>query len=296
MKKTILFVALIFILSNCVNKNNEYDAEGSFESVEITVSAEATGKILDLDITEGQKIDSGQKVGSIDSIQLYLMKLQLEKSVESVKSKSPDIKKQILVLEEQINKQKNERERINKLLKDGAATTKQLDDITAQITLLERQLEAQKSTLRKSQLSIDAQSSSMDMQIAQVEDKLAKCMIISPVSGTVLAKYTNAGEFANIGKPLFKVADLNDIFLRVYINSGQLSNIKLGQEVEVFADFGGDEIREYQGVIEWISSKSEFTPKNIQTKKERENLVYAIKIAVKNDGYIKLGMYGGVKF
>lgn len=296
MKNIILFVASIFILSNCINKNKEYDAEGSFESVEITVSAEATGKILDLDITEGQKIDSGQKVGSIDSTQLYLTKLQLEKSVESVKSKSPDIKKQILVLEEEINKQKAERERVKKLLKDGAATTKQLDDITAQITILERQLEAQKSTLRKSQLSIDAQSSSMDMQIAQVEDKLAKCMIISPVSGTVLVKYTNVGEFANIGKPLFKVADLDNIFLRVYINSGQLSNIKLGQEVKVFADFGGDKIHEYQGVIKWISSKSEFTPKNIQTKKERENLVYAIKIAVKNDGYIKLGMYGGVKF
>ena len=182
------------------------------------------------------------------------------------------------------------------MLHDGAATTKQLDDIESQIEILNNQLEAQKSSLTNSTLSLDAQSLSIATQIDAIEDKLEKSKIKSPISGTILSKYAQTGEFTTVGKPLFKVADMDNVYLRAYVTSAQLNKIKLGDNVTVFADYGGDNIREYQGTIEWIASKNEFTPKNIQTDDERENLVYAIKVAVKNDGYIKLGMYGGIRF
>lgn len=296
MKKEIICMSVCLLLFSCDREEKKYDSEGNFESVEITVSAESTGKILSLDIHEGQQLKIGEEVGSIDSVQLYLTKLQMEKSAQSVNSNRPDVKKQIAVLEAQVKKQKSERERLERLLKDGAATQKQMDDLNSQIVVLENQLTAQKSTLQNSVSSLTAQSSSIDMQIAQIDDKLAKCTVVSPVSGTVLAKYAYAGEFAAVGKPLFKMADIENVYLRAYFTSSQLMHVKIGQKVRTFADFGGDNVREYEGVVEWISAKSEFTPKNIQTDDERENLVYAVKISVINDGFIKLGMYGGVKF
>ncbi len=296
MKKVLLYSMIGFLSVTCHHNKNRYDAEGSFESTEVTVSAESTGKLLVFDIREGQKVVADQIVGVIDSVQLYLTKLQLQKNVESVTRTRPDVKKQISALEEQIKKQKSEHQRLQRLLEDGAATQKQMDDINSQIIVLENQLTAQQSTLQNSVSSLNAQGSGIDMQIAQINDKLAKCSIVSPVTGTVLAKYAEAGEFVATGKPLFKVADLNKVYLRAYVTSAQLSTIKLGQEVKVFADFGGGKVHEYKGVVQWISSKSEFTPKNIQTQDERENLVYAVKIAVQNDGYIKLGMYGGILF
>lgn len=296
MKHFPIILAACILAASCHTNKSKYDAEGNFESVEVTVSAESTGKILSFDISEGDRLTANQKVGSIDSIQLYLTKLQLEKSAQSVTSNRPDINKQIAAIEAQIRKQKTEQERLQRLFRDGAATEKQMDDINAQITVLENQLTAQKSTLQNSVSSLDAQSSSIDMQIAQISDKLAKCSITSPVSGTVLTKYAEAGEFAAMGKPLFKIADLDQVYLRAYLSSARISNIKIGQKVQVFADFGGDETHQYEGTIQWISSKSEFTPKNIQTDRERENLVYAVKISVVNDGFIKLGMYGGIKF
>ncbi len=294
MKKMIFVVFTAVLLSAC-QVERQYDASGNFEAAEITISAEATGRILALDIREGQEIIAGQKVGSIDSMQIYLSKLQLEKNILAVTKNRPDLQKQISALETQIRKQKTEQNRVQKLFNDGAATNKQLDDINAQIEILENQLEAQKSSLQNSVLSIDAQTSSIEMQIAQIEDKLAKCSVFSPISGTVLAKYVNVGEYVVTGKPLFKVADLHNIYMRAYLTSAQLSKIKIGQHVKIFADFGGNNTREYNGIIEWISSKSEFTPKNIPTDKELENIVYAVKITVKNDGYIKIGMYGRIK-
>ena len=222
--------------------------------------------------------------------------MQLAKNVESINSNRPDIKKQIASLESQIKKLTKERSRIENMLRDGAATTKQLDDIESQIEIVNNQLEAQKSSLTKSTLSLDAQTLSIETQIDIIDDKLEKSKIKSPIAGTVLTKYAQAGEFTAVGKPLFKIADLENLYLRAYVTSAQLSNIKLGDKVTVCANFGGDNIREYSGTIEWIAAKSEFTPKNIQTDNERENLVYAIKVAVANDGYIKLGMYGGIKF
>ena len=284
------------MISSCAETGSRYDAEGSFEAEEVTVSAEATGKIREFDLREGQKVLSGERLGCIDSVQLYLSKLQLEKSAKSVLSNKPDIAKQVAAQNAQMKKLLKEKARVENLLRDGAATRKQLEDIDAQIAVLKAQISAQKSALGNSASSIDAQSSSLEVQIAQIDDRIAKCRITSPVDGTVLSKYAQAGEFAAAGKPLFKVADLDRVFLRAYLTSAQLCALSLGQTVRVYADFGGDNVREYEGKVEWISPKSEFTPKNIQTADERENLVYAVKVAVRNDGYIKLGMYGGIKF
>lgn len=284
---------LLLILAGC-SRSESFDATGTFEATEITVSAEASGRILAFDVNEGDRIEQGQTVGTIDTVQLYLQKMQLERQIASVRSNRPDISKQVTALQEQIAQQENERTRVKRLLDDGAATTKQLDDIDATLKILNGQLEATLSTLRNNTASIDENSSSIELQIAQVEDRLAKCRIVSPVTGTVLAKYAETGELASTGRPLMKVADLDHIYLRAYFTSEQLAALQLGQEVTVTADFGADEQYEYPGHIIWIASESEFTPKNIQTRNTRANLVYAVKIAVENDGRLKIGLYGKV--
>ncbi|MDO4827165.1 MAG: efflux RND transporter periplasmic adaptor subunit [Bacteroidia bacterium] len=293
-KTALTLIAATALLVSCGGKGSRYDAEGSFESEEITVSAEATGKILEFGVREGQKVVCGEKLGCIDSLQLELAKLQLEKNIKAVRSSRPDVASQIAAQEAQLQTLRKEKTRIGKLFEDGAATGRQMDEVNSQISVLEAQIAAQKSTLGNSAVGVDAQSSSIELQIAQMEERISKCHIISPINGAVLTKYANAGEFASTGKPLLKIADLDDVFLRVYVTSAQLSGMRLGQKVRTFADFGGENVREYEGTVEWISSKSEFTPKNIQTADERENLVYAVKVAVKNDGFIKLGMYGGI--
>lgn len=296
MKKIILYIIIPIAISGCSNSNKEkYDANGTFESTEVNVSSEAIGKITRFDIEEGSEIKAGECIGNVDSTQLYLQKLQLQRNITSVRSNKPKVNTQIAALKEQIFKQETERKRIINLMKGNAATRKQLDDINSAIKVLTSQLAAQKSTLQNNVNSLDAQSSSIELQIAQINDKLNKCRITSPISGTVLDKYTEAGEMATVGKPLFKVTDLENVFLRIYITTPQLNNIKIGKQVLVFADYGKEK-KKYKGVISWISSKAEFTPKNIQTSDERENMVYAVKVAVKNDGFIKLGMYGYVRF
>lgn len=284
---------LLLILAGC-SRSESFDATGTFEATEVTVSAEAPGRILAFDVNEGDRIAQGQTVGTIDTVQLYLQKMQLERQIASVRSNRPDISKQVTALQEQIAQQETERTRVKRLLDDGAATTKQLDDIDASLKILNGQLEATLSTLRNNTASIDENSSSIELQIAQVEDRLAKCRIVSPVTGTVLAKYAETGELASTGRPLMKVADLDHIYLRAYFTSEQLAALQLGQEVTVTADFGADEQYEYPGHIIWIASESEFTPKNIQTRNTRANLVYAVKIAVENDGRLKIGLYGEV--
>ena len=284
---------LLLILAGC-SRSESFDATGTFEATEVTVSAEASGRILAFNVNEGDRIEQGQTVGTIDTVQLYLQKMQLERQIASVRSNRPDISKQVTALQEQIAQQEAERTRVKRLLDDGAATTKQLDDIDATLKILNGQLEATLSTLRNNTASIDENSSSIELQIAQVEDRLAKCRIVSPVTGTVLAKYAETGELASTGRPLMKVADLDHIYLRAYFTSEQLAALQLGQEVTVTADFGADEQYEYPGHIIWIASESEFTPKNIQTRNTRANLVYAVKIAVENDGRLKIGLYGEV--
>ena len=273
-----------------------YDAEGYFESTEVTVSAESSGKILYFNAEEGADVEAGTLLGCIDTVQLYLTRMQLAKSAESVLKNRPDIAKQVQAMKEQLKTLEREKDRVARLLADGAATQKQMDDIESQIAVVEVQLDAQETALENSVSSLDAQSSSIGMQIAQIDDKLAKCRISSPVSGTVLTKYAEAGEFVAAGRPLFKVADLDRVYLRAYVTSAQLSEIKIGQQVKVYSDYGKGYSKEYPGTVTWISSQSEFTPKNIQTDDERRNLVYAIKVAVGNDGLIKLGMYGGIVF
>ena len=294
MKRIFIYCALPLLTAAC-GRSGDFDATGTFEATEVVVSAEAAGRILRFDAEEGDVLEAGRQVGAIDTVQLYLQKLQLERQRASVVSNRPDIAKQAASLREQIAKQQTERRRVENLLRDGAATTKQLDDIDAQIKVLNGQLEAQLSTLRNNAASIDENSSSIDLQIARIEDQLAKCRIASPVAGTVLAKYSEAGELASVGRPLMKVADLDRIYLRAYFTSDQLAGLKLGQEVTVTADFGGDSRIDSPGRIVWIASESEFTPKTIQTRDSRANLVYAAKIAVENDGRLKIGLYGEVR-
>lgn len=294
MKRILFYSATLLTMVAC-GRGNDFDATGTFEATEVVVSAEAAGRILSFDAEEGDAVQAGRQIGAIDTVQLYLQKLQLERQRASVISNRPDIRKQAAALREQIAKQEIERSRVVNLLKDGAATTKQLDDIDASLKVLNGQLEALLSTLGNNTAAIDENSSALELQIAQIEDRLMKSRIASPISGTVLAKYSEQGELAAVGRPLMKVADMENVYLRAYFTSDQLSSLKIGQEVTVTADFGGDEQIDYSGRITWIASESEFTPKNIQTKSSRASLVYAVKIAVKNDGRLKLGLYGEVK-
>lgn len=280
MKRIWCYGLLSLLAVGCGNRD-DFDATGTFEATEVTVSAEANGRILCFDVEEGDSVEAAVPVGAIDTVQLYLQKLQLERQVASARSNRPDVRKQATALREQIAQQQTERRRVENLLKDGAATTKQLDDIDAQLKILQGQLDALLSTLHNNLASIDENSSAIELQIAQIEDRLSKCRIVSPVGGTVLAKYAEAGELAAVGRPLMKVADLGQVYLRAYFTSEQLSSLRLGQQVTVTADFGGDERIDYPGRITWIASESEFTPKSIQTRNSRANLVYAVKIAVK---------------
>lgn len=290
---TILTLATLFVA--CSHKD-DFDATGTFESTEVTLSTEAAGRILSLPVQEGDTICSGNQIGAIDSTQLYLSKLQLLKNIKSISASRPNVAKQIATTIEQIAKQKTEKKRVENLLRSNAATQKQLDDINSNIRVLESQLAAQKSSLQNSTESINAQMSALDIQIAQIEDKLSKCRIISPLNGIVCAKYAQAGELATVGKPILKIANLSQMYLRAYVSSEQLANLKIGQQVNVEAQFGRSNNRKYKGRIVWIASQSEFTPKNIQTKDSRADMVYAIKIAVSNDGYIKIGTYAQVLF
>ena len=295
MKRIVYIAALAMLIVSC-GKQTEFDAQGTFEATEIVVSSEATGKILYFEAEEGNLVEAGQIVGTIDSLQLHLQRKQLMAQQSALLNSRPDVKKQVSSLREQIAKQKSELRRVENMLRDGAATQKQHDDISAHIRVLEGQLEATLSTLGKNTASINDNSAALEAQIAALDDRIAKCHIVSPSNGTVLVKYAEAGELATVGKPLMKIANLEKIYLRAYITADQLTNLQLGQTVTVFADQGEEDRRSYEGKITWIADKAEFTPKTIQTRDERANLVYAIKIAVKNDGLIKQGMYGEVKF
>ena len=292
----LLAIALFAGFTSCKKSDNDYDAAGNFETTEVTVSAEGSGKLLTFDVEEGQTLQAGQVVGSIDSVQLYLRKKQLLATGKGIQVRRPDVQKQIAAIEQQITTAKTEKKRIENLLKANAATQKQLDDIVAQIDFLQKQLDAQKITLVTTNEGMTLDNEGIKLQVEQIEDQLQKCRIISPINGTVLVKYTEKGELVMPGKALFKIADTENMILRAYVTSDQLSQLKIGQNVKVYSDFGADKSKEYTGTVAWVSSKSEFTPKTIETRDERANLVYAVKINVKNDGLLKIGMYGNVKF
>ena len=294
--KYILASIVIAGLSSCGNNTDSYDATGAFEATEILVSTEVNGKIMTFTPQEGDRIDAGAIVGYIDTTQLYLKKMQLVAGLKSVDVRKPDIRKQIAALEQQIATARSEQQRMENLVKAKAGNQKQVDDIVNNIRFLQKQLDAQYSSLSKTSGGADMEAEGIQFQVMQLDDQLQKSRLSNPITGTVLVKYAEAGEITTLGKPLYKIADTDLLYLRAYITADQLSKLKLGQKVTVNADYGKDEQRSYAGIITWISDKAEFTPKGIQTKDERANLVYAIKISVKNDGFIKIGQYGEVVF
>lgn len=283
----------VITLVACSKTTENYDANGVFETTEVVVSSETSGRILQLDLEEGSTINANQVVGQIDSTQLLLKKKQLEASLKGLRNRRPDLGKQVAALEQQLVTARKERKRVQNLVNAEAATSKQLDDVDAQIAVLEKQLTASRSTLETTLDGLSGDEEALTLQIEQLNDQLTKCHISSPIQGTILAKYAQAGELTAAGKPLFKVGNLQEMILRAYITSDQLTQVKLGQQVKVHVD-RGKKTATYKGTITWISSTSEFTPKTIQTRDERANLVYAIKVAVRNDGFLKIGMYGGV--
>ncbi|MDR1458759.1 MAG: HlyD family efflux transporter periplasmic adaptor subunit [Bacteroidales bacterium] len=291
-----LLIIAAFSLSACHTKNNDYDATGIFEATEIIISAKGNGEIMQFDIEEGLDVKAQFPLGFIDTTQLYLKKIQLQSSIMAINNRQVNVSNQIAVLKQQIETQKQEQKRFEQLVKQNVANQKQLDDINAQIAMLEKQLVAQIEALNNSNNSLNDEQNSLVAQIAQIDDQIKNSIIKSPIDGTILGKYAQAGEFTVQGRALFKIADMNNVFLRAYITANQLTAIKTGRQVKVYSDMGKSNKKEYTGTITWISDKAEFTPKTIQTQDERSNLVYAVKISVKNDGYIKKGMYGEAKF
>ena len=288
-------LSILLLLSACGNDSKTYDASGVFEATEIIVSAQANGELMQFDVVEGAEIEANTPVGYIDTTQLFLKKKQLLANRDAVQSRQSNVSTQIAALQQQISTQKSEQKRFENLLKANAATQKQVDDITAQINILEKQLAAQTDLLDNSNRSVSGEVSGLSAQIAQLDDQIQKSIICSPIDGVVLSKYAELGELAMQGKALFKVADIANMKLRVYITADQLTTLKIGQSVKIYADQGKSDRKEYPGTVIWISDKAEFTPKTIQTRDERANLVYAVKVAVENDGYIKRGMYGDIK-
>ena len=294
MKKIIYFALLSCVLVSC-KKQEEYNATGIFEATTVTVSAETAGNIVSMALVEGDSVMLGQPIAMIDTTMQAIQLKQLYSQRQSAVSSTPDINAQAAALRSQIAHQQQECERFGRLLDDGATTQKTYDDAVAYLKTLQGQLDALLSTLKNSKQTIIDNSEAITYQADQIREQIEKCRITSPLSGTVLTKYAEQGEYATPGKPLYKIADLNNIYLRCYFTASQLADIKIGQKVTVIADFGGDEQYEYPGTITWIAEESEFTPKSIQTRDSRANLVYAAKVAVKNDGRLKIGQYGEVR-
>ena len=295
MKKITILASVALMLAACGGNEKEYDATGTFEATETTVFAEQSGALLTFSVNEGDNIEANKEVGLIDTTQVWLKIQQLGATKEVYQSQKPDMEAQIAATRQQLAKAQQEEQRFHELVADGAAPSKMLDDASSQVKVLQKQLAAQQSALTTSTRSLDKQMAATDVQVSQLRDQLRKCHIVTPTKGTVLEKYVERGEFVVIGKPLFKMADTEAMYLRAYVTSAQLQNIKIGQQVKVFADYGDGQRKEYDGTISWISSRSEFTPKTILTDDERADLVYAVKVAIRSDGFVKIGMYGEVK-
>ncbi len=289
MKKILILLLAALTLTACHTDHNDYDASGIFEATEVVVSAKAQGEIMQLMANEGDEVQQGMALGIIDTRQLVLRRQQLEQTQLSTDSRRVDVSAQIASLEQQVENLRLEKIRFESLLAARAASQKQVDDIGYQISVLQRQIHALRDQLTSGNKSISEQSQAVGSQITQVDEQIADATIVAPLSGTILQRYCEQGEYATPGKPLFKIANLEEMTLRAYITADQYNQLKLGQKVSVTID--GQE-KTYEGTVTWIASKAEFTPKTIQTKDERANLVYAIKVRVTNDGYIKIGMYG----
>lgn len=287
----LLAVVAIFGYS-CSTDDNKSDAYGNFEAEKTIISAEGSGKLLIFSIEEGDELKADQVIGQIDTMNLYFKKEQLDAQASTLRSNFTSIDAQLAVTNQQIANLKTEVTRVEKLLAAKAATQKQYDDIIGQLKVVEKQLEAQKTQ----RLSIENQLKTLDAQLGELELNISKCVVKNPISGTVLTKLASANEMVAVGKPLFYIADLKNIKLKVYVTGDQLPDVKLGKEVEVIADAGEGKTTKMKGKVIWISETSEFTPKTVQTKEVRANLVYAVKILVANDGSLKIGMPGEVNF
>ena len=327
MKKTIFLALTTLIIAACGKQEKDYDATGTFEATEVTISAESSGQLISLNINEGDILNSGVTVGQIDSQQLVLKRQQLATNTQQLNAthsqldankrqlaanklamarKQLDLKKQVATIQQQIANQLHEKQRFSELLRDGAVPRKQVDDIDYQIEVLRKQLvateEQNKGTaaqiegISSQQAGVTAQQAGVRSQQAQIDNQIAHTFVRVPLTGTVLEKYVEQGEFVSVGKPLFKIANTKNMYIRAYITSKQLKNVRIGQHVTVLADYGKGEKKKYSGVVTWISSQSEFTPKTIVTDDERADLVYPIKVKFLNDGYAKIGMYGEIKF
>lgn len=310
MKKIFLLASITFLLASCSDHKKDYDATGTFEATEVTVAAKSSGELKSFNLSEGQSVEENQVVGKIDDFQLQqkqeeltATEQQLDENASATSSRQLNIQEQLASLSEQISNEEKEQKRYAELVKDGAVPRKQLDDINNHIKVLQRQYDATRNqinsnntSLKKQALAINAQKQGIKAQKRQIEDQINNTQISSPISGVVLEKYVEKGEFISMSKPLFKVADTKTMFIRAYVTSKQLKNIKLGQKATVMADYGNGQKKQYNGIITWISSRSEFTPKTILTDDERADLVYAVKIQFQNDDYVKIGMYGEVKF
>ncbi|MBR2456572.1 MAG: efflux RND transporter periplasmic adaptor subunit [Bacteroidaceae bacterium] len=294
--KLIILGTMAAWMTACENANPEYDATGVFETTEVIVSAQGNGEIMQLAIEEGSEVSPNELLGHIDTIQLSLKRQQLTATLSATESRKLDVNKQLASIRQQIANLKTEQLRYEKLVKANAASQKQLDDINYNLEVLHKQLSATSEQIGSSNSSLSGQSAGIAAQVAQIDKQIEDCLITSPIKGIILSKYAEQGEFAIPGRALFKVGDISDIKLRAYVSAPQLTSLQIGQKVKVYADFGETDCKEYEGTVTWISAEAEFTPKTIQTRDERSNLVYAIKIAVKNDGMIKRGMYGNVKF
>jgi len=290
--RILIIVSLLFIVVSCNNNQKKSDAYGNFEAIEITISSLVNGKIEELNLSEGQTLAKDEIKGFIDTLDLFLKKEQLVAQKEAIKSKNSNITTQLDILKQQKKNLEIEKKRILKMFNEGAASQKQLDDISGNVDVIDKQI----LSVQTQYQSVFSEVESFQKQIEQIEFNINKCYIKSNINGIVLVKYAEQGEFAQIGRPLFKIADLSTMNIKVYISGDQLPKIKIGDRCKVYIDKNISENREYIGFINWISDNAEFTPKIIQTKKERVSLVYAVKISVKNDGLIKIGMPGEVLF
>ena len=283
-------------LASCSDRTRDFDACGQIEATEVLVSAEANGRIVSLQLTEGDKLAAGKEVGVIDSVQTYLQKNELVRKKSNAQTKLVDIDRQLASQYAHLKNLQTDYERYKALEAKDAATQKQVDDLFSQIAVTEREISAKKQTYEQNNAGIREEIALYDVQIAEKEDQLNKCRIVSPIDGTVLTKFAEEGELVTSGKSLFKLADMDQVYVRAYLTTAQLADVKLGDEVQVTIEDGTNNPRRYDGQLIWIADEAEFTPKNIQTKDERADLVYAAKVSLKNDGYLKLGMYAYLLF
>jgi HlyD family secretion protein len=292
MKKLQIITLVLLALGACKNGEKKSDAYGNFEAVETIVSSETAGKLLSMEVKQGDQLEAGKLIAQIDTTEIILKKRQTEAQLVASETKKQNVTAQINVLKEQKKNVQITQQRIAKMFADKAATQQQMDDINGQLNVLDKQVSA---TNTQFQL-IASEMEVVERQLDLLNEQLTKCQIKSPNKGTVLETYLETGELATPGKPVLKMADLSNLELKVYVSGAQLSNVKLGNEVKILIDSGAKEMQSLSGKISWISSESEFTPKIIQTKEERVKLMYAVKIVVPNDGSLKIGMPGEVNF